>query len=42
MQTGTLPLGIAAGKGHAQIVKRLLDAGAHVNYQTKVILMPDY
>ena len=33
------PLGIAAGKGHTQTVQRLLEAGANINYQDKVITM---
>jgi ankyrin repeat protein len=34
-QFDTFPLGIAAGRGHTETVKRLLAAGATVNHQNK-------
>ena len=34
------PLGVAAQKGHTQTVQRLLEAGANINYQDKVIDNP--
>ena len=41
-QYGSVPLGIAANKGHTQTVQRLLEARANVNQQNKVICMaPD-
>ena len=30
------PLGKAAGKGHTEIVEKLISAGAVINYQNKV------
>ena len=33
---GSVPLGIAAENGHTETVKRLIEAGAIVNYQNKV------
>ena len=30
------PLGIAAEKGHTEIVEKLISAGAVINYQNKV------
>lgn len=37
MKSGDVPLGIAAEKGHIQIVQRLLKARASVNHQNKVV-----
>ena len=37
IQYGNVPLVIAAGKGHTKIVQRLLEAGANVKYQDKVM-----
>ena len=33
----SVPLEVAAGEGHADTVRRLLEAGATVNYQNKVM-----
>ena len=33
----SVPLEIAAGRGHTGTVKKLLDCGASVNYQNQVI-----
>ena len=37
LQYGAVPLGIAAQKGHTETVHRLLEAGANVNHQNKVM-----
>ena len=37
IQYGSVPLVIAAQNGHTKTVQRLLEAGANVNYQTKVM-----
>ena len=37
IQYGSVPLGIAAGEGYTKIVQRLLEAGANVSYQNKVM-----
>ena len=34
---GSVPLGIAASKGHTETVQRLLELGANPNHQDKVI-----
>ena len=36
MQDGSDPLGVAAQKGHTQVVERLLKERASINYQDKV------
>ena len=36
LQYGTSSLMLACGNGHAEVVRILVSAGAHVNYQTKV------
>ena len=37
LQYGAVPLGIAAEKGNPETVQRLLEAGANVNHQDKVM-----
>ena len=37
IQYGSVPLGIAAQEGHTKIVQRLLEAGANINHQNKVM-----
>ena len=37
LQYGAVPLGVAAAKGHTEIVQRLLEAGANVDHQNRVM-----
>ena len=37
LQYGNVPLGAAAAKGRTETVQRLLEAGANVNHQNKVM-----
>ena len=37
LQYGTVPLEVAASEGHTETVQRLLEAGANVNHQDKVV-----
>ena len=39
MQYGSVPLGIAADNGHTETVQRLLELGANVNCQEKVLTL---
>ena len=39
IQYGTVPLEAAADEGHTKTVQRLLEAGANVNHQSKVMIM---
>lgn len=36
LQHGSVPLGVAAARGHDKTVKKLLELGANINQQTKV------
>ena len=37
LQYGAVPLEVAAQKGHTETVQRLLEAGANINHQNKVM-----
>ena len=39
LQDGDVPLGIAAQEGHLHVVRKLLQGGANVNHQNKVMLI---
>ena len=32
----SVPLGVASQNGHIQVVEKLLDGGAHINYRDRV------
>ena len=38
IQEGDVPLGVAAENGHSQTVQRLMEAGAIINHQNKVMV----
>ena len=42
IQYGSVPLEIAALVGHTKTVQRLLEAGANINHQNKVMTVPGW